>query len=100
MVEVGLALVDSIRISSSVQFSNEWERACLRTLVLHERRVLFLRACFVPSIIDTRLEREFVPPRLASRFRIKAVSQDRDFSPSYSTPQERRCGQTECFWLV
>jgi hypothetical protein len=69
-------MVVSLGISSSVQVRNEWKRACLGTLVLYERRELFPRACFMSSVVDTRLEREVVPPRLRvdPRFCIKVVS--------------------------
>jgi hypothetical protein len=50
------------------------EKACLESLVLRERRERFPQACFAPSIVDTRLRREVVFPRLAPRFRIEAVS--------------------------
>jgi hypothetical protein len=72
-VGIGLAMVVSIGISSSVRASNGWKRACLRALVLCERRVIFPCACFIPSVIDTRLGRE-VTPRLDPRFCIKVVS--------------------------
>jgi hypothetical protein len=38
-----------------------------------EYRALIPRACFALSIVDTRLERELVLPRLAPRFRTEAV---------------------------
>jgi hypothetical protein len=50
------------------------ERAYFGTLVVQERHALFPRACFAPSIVNARLGREVVLPRLAPRFRIEAVS--------------------------
>jgi hypothetical protein len=63
--------------------------ACLGILVLHERRVLFPRTCLAPSIIDTRVGREVVFPRLSYSSK---PSRRTMIVPSYPTPREQRCG--------
>ena len=64
-------MVASMRISYC---STGMEKACLGTLVLQERRVLFPRACFALSIVNNGLGRAVVLPRLGARFCIEIVS--------------------------
>ena len=50
------------------------EKGVPRDLCPAERRALFSRACFAPSIVNTRLEGELVLPRLVPGLRIQAIS--------------------------